>query len=164
MAKPLRSHCSMLGQRLLITEVMRPLVISQVFFFHSSNNKWYNQMECYVTLSNPEAGETVVTPLKRDCNAGKVPIRSKCFIATPTPGKKMSILFYPITLQGRWGTKDDFATISFQAVLFSAVLVELAKSILVNMSSHIFYPPPPFSSHCVISNHLCLAWDVAKQL
>ena len=120
-------------------------------------------MECYATLSDPEAGETVVTPLKRDCNASKVPICSKCFIATPTFGKKMYILFYPITLQGRWGTKDEFATIPFQAVLFSAVLVELANSILVNMPSHLFsYPLPPFFSDCVISNPLLLSVGCGK--
>ena len=40
-----------------------------------------------------------------------------------------SILFYPITLGGRRGTTDEFATIPFHLDLFSAALVELAKSI-----------------------------------
>ena len=31
-----------------------------------------------------------------------------------------SILFYPITLEGRRGTTDEFATIPFHLVLFSA--------------------------------------------
>ena len=43
-----------------------------------------------------------------------------------------SILFYPITLEGRQGSTDEFATIPFHLVLFSAVLVELAKSIPVH--------------------------------
>ena len=52
-----------------------------------------------------------------------------------------SILFYPITLKGCQGTTDDFTTIPFHLVLFSAALVELAKSIPVNSliwSSHFF--------------------------
>ena len=36
-----------------------------------------------------------------------------------------SILFYTITLEGRRGTTNEFATIPFHLVLFSAVLVEL---------------------------------------
>ena len=36
-----------------------------------------------------------------------------------------SILFYPITLEGRQGTTDEFAAIPFHFVLFSAALVEL---------------------------------------
>ena len=43
-----------------------------------------------------------------------------------------SILFYPITLEGRRGTTDEFATIPFHLDLFSAALVELAKSIPVH--------------------------------
>ena len=35
-------------------------------------------------------------------------------------------LVYPITLWGRWGTRDDFTTISFHLVLSSAARVELA--------------------------------------
>ena len=52
------------------------------------------------------------------------------------------ILFYPITLEGRWGTTDEFATIPFHLDPFSAALVELAKSILVHsliLSSHLFF-------------------------
>ena len=48
-------------------------------------------------------------------------------------------LFYPITLEGRRGTTDEFATIPFHLDLFSAALVELAKSIPVHsliLSSH----------------------------
>ena len=41
-------------------------------------------------------------------------------------------LFYSITLEGRQGTTDEFATIPFHLVLFSATLVELAKSIPVH--------------------------------
>ena len=55
-----------------------------------------------------------------------------------------SILFYPLTFEGRWGTTDEFATIPFHLVLFSAALVELANSIPVHsliMSSHLFAGP-----------------------
>ena len=53
-----------------------------------------------------------------------------------------SILFYPITLEGHRGTTDEFATILFHLDLFSAALVELAKSIPVHsliLSSHRFF-------------------------
>ena len=43
-----------------------------------------------------------------------------------------SVLFYLITLEGRRGTTDKFATIPFHLVLFSAALVELEKSISVH--------------------------------
>ena len=49
-------------------------------------------------------------------------------------------LFYPITLEGRRGTTDEFATTPFHLDLFSAALVELAKSIPVHsliLSSHV---------------------------
>ena len=49
-------------------------------------------LTCY-TLSNPETGEAVVMPVKRDCNAGERPIRSKILIATPIPGKKIFVSF-----------------------------------------------------------------------
>ena len=68
-----------------------------------------------------------------------------------------SILFYPITLGGRRGTTDEFATIPFHLDLFSAVLVELAKSIPVHsliLSSHLFFCLPlflfPFTVPCRI--------------
>ena len=68
-----------------------------------------------------------------------------------------SILFYPITLEGRWGTIDEFATIPFHLDLFSAALVELAKSIPVYsliLSSHLFFCLPlflfPFTVPCRI--------------
>ena len=63
-----------------------------------------------------------------------------------------SILFYPITLEGRWGTTDEFATIPFHLDLFSAALVELAKSIPVHsliLSSHLFFCLS-FSFHCAL--------------
>ena len=68
-----------------------------------------------------------------------------------------SILFYPITLEGRWGTTDEFTTIPFHLDLFSAALVELAKSIPVHsliLSSHLFFCLPlflfPFTVPCRI--------------
>ena len=67
----------------------------------------------------------------------------------------LSILFYPITLEGRQGTTDEFATIPFHLGLFSAALVELAKSIPVLsliLSSHLFFCLPlflfPFTVPC----------------
>ena len=63
----------------------------------------------------------------------------------------------PITLEGRRGTTDVFATIPFHLVLFSAALVELAKSIPVHsliLSSHLFFCLPfflfPFTVPCRI--------------
>ena len=59
----------------------------------------------------------------------------------------ISIIFYPITLEGRRGTTDEFTTIPFHFVRFSAALVELAKSIPVHsliMSSHLFFCLPLF--------------------
>ena len=58
-----------------------------------------------------------------------------------------TILYYPITLGGRRGTTDEFATIPFHLDLFSAALVELAKSIPVHsliLSSHLFFCLPLF--------------------
>ena len=43
-----------------------------------------------------------------------------------------SILFYPIILEGRRGSTDEFATIPFHLFLFSAALVGLGKSISVH--------------------------------
>ena len=69
----------------------------------------------------------------------------------------ISILFYPLTLKGRWGTTDEFATIPFHLVLFSAALAQLAKSIPVHfliVSSHLFFCLPlflfPFNVPCRI--------------
>ena len=68
-----------------------------------------------------------------------------------------SILFYPITLGGRRGTTDEFATIPFHLDLFSAALVELAKSIPVHsliLFSHLIFCLPlflfPFTVPCRI--------------
>ena len=68
-----------------------------------------------------------------------------------------SILFYPITLEGRRGTTDEFATTPFHLDLFSAALIELAKSIPVHsliLSSHLFFCLPlflfPFTVPCRI--------------
>ena len=58
-----------------------------------------------------------------------------------------SILFHPITLDGRRGTIDEFATIPFHLDLFSAALVELAKSIPVHslrLSFRLFFCLPFF--------------------
>ena len=64
-----------------------------------------------------------------------------------SPPMDFSILFYPITLEGRRGTTDEFATILFHLDLFSAALVELTKSIPVHsliLSSHLFFCLPLF--------------------
>ena len=65
----------------------------------------------------------------------------------PMQNDLFPILVYPIILGGRRGTLDEFATISFHLVLFSAALVELAKSIPVHsliLSSHLFFCLPLF--------------------
>ena len=69
-----------------------------------------------------------------------------------------SILFYPITLEGRRGSTDEFATIPVHLVLFSAALVELKKSIPIHsliVSSHLFFCLPPllfpFTESCRIA-------------
>ena len=66
-------------------------------------------------------------------------------------------LSYSIILEGRRGTTDEFATIPFHLDLFSAALVELAKSIPVHsliLSSHLFFCLPlflfPFTVPCSI--------------
>ena len=71
--------------------------------------------------------------------------------------KDNSILFYPMTLEGRRGTTDEFATIPFHLILFSAALVELAKPTPVHsliLSSHLFFCLPrflfPFTVPCRI--------------
>ena len=60
-----------------------------------------------------------------------------------------------MTLEGCRGTTDEFATIPFHLVLFSAVLAELGKSIPVHsliLSSHLFFCLPlflfPFTVPC----------------
>ena len=58
---------------------------------------------------------------------------------------KLYSLFYPITLEGRRSTTDEIATIPFHLVLFSAALVELAKSIPAHsliLSSNLFFCLP----------------------
>ena len=50
----------------------------------------------------------------------------------PVEGMITLILFYPINVEGRRGTADEFATIPIPLVLFSADLVELPKSIPVH--------------------------------
>ena len=78
--------------------------------------------------------------------------------ATLRPMAAISILlFYPIALEGRRGTTDEFTTIPFHFVLFSAALVELARSISVHsliLSSHLFFCLPlflfPFTVPCRI--------------
>ena len=64
-------------------------------------------------------------------------------------------IFYPITLEGRRGTTDEFATIPFHLVLFPSALIGLAKSIPVHsskLSSHLFFCLPlflfPFTVPC----------------
>ena len=54
------------------------------------------------------------------------------YILSVEPYSEILFLFYPITLEGRRATTDVFATIPFHLVLFSAALVELAKSIPVH--------------------------------
>ena len=79
------------------------------------------------------------------CGNGSVPLSHSGNVVTQTilcHFMFYSILFYPITLESRRGTTDEFATILFHLDLFSAALVELAKSIPVHsliLSSHLFF-------------------------
>ena len=45
-----------------------------------------------------------------------------------TVSNRLSILFYPITMEGRRGITNDFVTITLHFDLFSGALVYLAKS------------------------------------
>ena len=66
--------------------------------------------------------------------------------------KDETIQFYPIALEGHQGTTDELATIPFHLVLFSAALVELAKSIPVHsliLLSHLFFYLPLLLSFTV---------------
>ena len=81
----------------------------------------------------------------------------RIFFGTIAKKIRLSILFYPITLEGRGRTTDEFATFPFHLVRFSAALVELAKSIPVHsliLSSHLFFCLPllliPFTVPCRI--------------
>ena len=65
------------------------------------------------------------------------------------------IVFQLITLEGCRGTTDEFVTIPFQLVMFSAALVEMTKPIPVHsliLSSHLFFCLPlfpiPFTVPC----------------
>ena len=72
----------------------------------------------------------------------------------------LSILFDPITLEGRRGTRDEFATFLSHLVLFSAALVELAKSIPVHsliLSSHLFFCLPLFLFSSTVPSRIVFA-------
>ena len=67
-------------------------------------------------------------------------------------------LLFPITLEG-CGVSDDFATVSFHLVLFSAALVELTKSIPVHsltLSFHLFFVLPLILFPFIVSVGLSL--------
>ena len=66
-------------------------------------------------------------------------------------------LLYPMTLEGRLCTTNEFAKVPFHHVLFSAALVELEKSTPVHfliLSCHLFFCQPlflfPFTVPCRI--------------
>ena len=74
-----------------------------------------------------------------------------------------SILFYPITLEGRRGTTDEFTTIPFHLDLFSAALGELAKSISVHsliLSSQLFFCLPLLLFPFTVSGRIVFAKPV----
>ena len=114
--------------------------------------KWKNDFE---TLLNPTNSNKIIKPMqdsdKIDDSQIAVPLYFEAPIQTCEVEQAVkrfySILFYPITLEGRRGTTDEFATIPFHLDLFSAALVELAKSIPVHsliLSSHLFFCLPLF--------------------
>ena len=54
---------------------------------------------------------------------------------------------------GHWATTDEFATIPFRLVLFSAALVELTNSIPAHsliLSIHLFLSASSFPFHCAL--------------
>ena len=90
---------------------------------------------------------TAKMPVYRNIIYSLNDFKAYVFCAHPSRRDIISILFYPITLKGRRGTTDEFATIPFHLDLFSAALVELAKSIPVHsliLSSHLFFCLPLF--------------------
>ena len=119
-------------------------------------------------MDKNEAGVGKLRTEKRHYCWGCVYGRNRCYnkmyserpLSLPLPSRKHILfysLFYPITLEDRRGTTDEFATIPFHLVLFSAALVELAKSIPVHsliLSSHLFFCLPlilfPFTVPCRI--------------
>ena len=82
-----------------------------------------SKQEVLSRIAQATAALTKLKPTWRDNN---ISLGSKVKHA---PILFYSILFYPITLEGRRGTTDEFATTPFHLDLFSAALVELAKSI-----------------------------------
>ena len=73
--------------------------------------------------------------------------------------KNYSILFYPISLEGRRGTTDEFATIPLHFVLFAAALVELAKFIPVHSLKHdqtSYFPFLDQGQEFIIFSNSCL--------
>ena len=54
-------------------------------------------------------------------------VLNEIWLKTDQVALKKIFLFYPIALEGRRGTTDEFATTPFHLVLFPAALVELAK-------------------------------------
>ena len=73
------------------------------------------------------------------------------FFSSKTIPKIYSILLYPITLEGHRGTTDEFATIPFHCVLFSAALVVYACPIF-----DIVFPPLLLTASSSFSFHYAL--------
>ena len=69
----------------------------------------------------------------------------------------LSSRVYPITLHGRWGTTDEWATIPFNLVLSSVAPVELANSAhSFILSSHLYFCLPFLVFHSPCSAELSL--------
>ena len=64
-------------------------------------------------------------------------VLNEIWLKTDQVALKKIFLFYPIALEGRRGTTDEFATTPFHLVLFPAALVELAK--LRNPGRHFLF-------------------------
>ena len=64
--------------------------------------------------------------------------------------KLFSILFYPITLEGRWGTTDEFATIPFHLDLFSAGKVHSCPLFDIVFPPLLLSASFSFSFHCAL--------------
>ena len=114
------------------------MLSTDIWFWHSHANKFKTMWR----ENRPIIRSTIQSTSRKD---------ETCMLHVQA-NELYSILFYPITLGGRRGTTDEFATIPFHLDLFSAALFELAKSIPVH--SLILFPTS--SSVCLFFFFLSL--------
>ena len=107
-----------------------------------------------VQTTPPAPTASAIGPCSTIIQISLSPVTEKVYPApSHHPTTPYSILFHLITVEGRRGITDEFAAIPSHLVLFSAALVELAKSIPVNsliLSSQLFCLPFVISFHCAL--------------